>query len=205
MYIYSNNNFTQVYTYLINLLKLQIMIFLRLIFLILFLIIGILFTLGYNLFSIINIKNKLYNGEIYINNIKLSNTETNETINYNYDELDIDSIYKNILTYLYYGCIGTSCFIGLGIIFSYLRMKFISKILFIIAQTFMSTFVGLILFMYYSSSFIEQLIPFPKNIQGFQIPEEYKKISTSYGAGGLLLIISTVAMIVLYILYSFIG
>lgn len=181
------------------------MIFLRLIFLILFLIIGVLFTLGYNLFSIINIKNKLYNGEIYINKIKLSNTETNETINYNYDDLNIDSIYINMLTYLYYGCIGTSCIFGVGIIVSYLRMKFISKILFILAQIFMITFVGLIVFLYYSSSFIDKLIPFPKTVHGFQIPEEYKKISTSYGDGGLLLIISTVSMIVVYIIYSFIG
>ena len=51
----------------------------RLIFLILFLLIGVLFTLGYNLFSIINFKNKLFNGEIFIDNIKLINTETNET------------------------------------------------------------------------------------------------------------------------------
>ena len=181
------------------------MIFLRLIFLTLFLAIGVLFTLGYNLFSIINFKNKLYKGELFIDNINLTTIETNKTTNYKYDSLDIDSTYKNILTYLYYGCIITSCLIGGGIIVSYLRMKFISKILFIIAQTFMSTIVGLILFMYYSSSFIENLIPFPKTIQGFQIPEEYKKISTSYGNGGLLIIISTVVMMVVYILYSFIG
>ena len=84
-------------------------------------------------------------------------------------------------------------------------MKFISKILFIIAQTFMTTFVGVIIFFYYSSSFIQNLIPIPETIQGFQIPKEYKEISTSYGNGGLLIIISSVAMIVIYILYSFIG
>ena len=181
------------------------MIFLRLIFLILFLIIGILFTVGYNFFSIINVENKLHASEIYINKIKRIDKSTNETSFENYNELNIDNNYKNILKYLYYGCIITSCLIGVGIIFSYLRMKFISKILFIVAQTFMTTFVGLILFMYYSSSFIENLIPFPKTIQGFQIPEEYKKISTSYGNGGLLIIISTVVMMVVYILYSFIG
>jgi len=181
------------------------MILLRLAFLLLFLLIGVLFTLGYSLFSIINIKNKLYNGEIYINKIKLTKTETNETVNYNYDELNIDSIYKNILLYLYYVCIGTTCLIAIAIILSYIRMKFISKILFIIAQTFMSTFVGLIVFIYYSSSFIQNLIPIPDTIQGFQIPTEYIEISTSYGTGGLLLIISSAAMIVLYIIYSFIG
>ena len=177
----------------------------RIIFLILFLLIGVLFTIGYNLFSIINFKSKLYNGEVFIDKIKIINTQTNEIANYNYDELDIDNMYKSTLTYLYYGCIATSCLIGGGIIVSYLRMKFISKILFILAQTFMSTFVGVIIFMCYSSSFIENLIPMPDTIQGFQIPQEYKEISTSYGNGGLLLIISSVAMIVIYILYSFIG
>ena len=95
--------------------------FFRLIFLILFLIIGILFTLGYNLFSIINFKNKLYNGEIFIDNMNIIDTETNETTNYKYNDLDINSNYKLILTYLYYGCIVTSCLIGAGIVFSYLR------------------------------------------------------------------------------------
>lgn len=174
----------------------------RLIFLILFLLIGVLFTLGYNLFSIINFKNKLFNGEIFIDNIKLINTQTNEITYYNYDDLDIDSIYKLTLTYLYYGCIATSCLIGGGIIVSYLRMKFISKILFILAQTFMSTFVGVILFMYYSSSFIKNLLP---HFESVSVSEEYKEITTSYGNGGLLMIISSVAMIVIYILYSFIG
>jgi hypothetical protein len=176
------------------------MIFLRLIFLILFLIIGILFTVGYNFFSIINIENKLYASEIYINKIKRIDRSTNDTSFENYNELNIDNNYKNILKYLYYGCIITSCLIGVGIIFSYLRMKFFSKILFIVAQTFMSTFIGLILFMYYSSSFTKSLVFIP-----LKATEEYKKNTISYGDGGLLLIISTVAMMVVYILYSFIG
>jgi len=178
------------------------MIIIRLIFLILFLLIGVLFTLGYNLFSIINFKSKLYNGEIFIDNINIVNTETNETTNYKYNDLDINSNYKLILTYLYYGCIATSCLIGAGIIVSYLRMKFISKILFILSQTFMTTFVGIILFMYYSSSFMKKLIP---QFESVSIPEEYKEINTSYGNGGLLLIISSAAMTIIYILYSFIG
>ena len=66
----------------------------------------------------------------------------------------------------------------------------------------MTTFVGIILFMYYSSSFMKNLIP---QFESASIPEEYKEINTSYGNGGLLLIISSVAMIVIYILYSFIG
>ena len=52
----------------------------RIIFLILFLLIGVLFTIGYNLFSIINFKSKLYNGEIFIDNMNIIDTETNEIL-----------------------------------------------------------------------------------------------------------------------------
>ena len=178
------------------------MIIIRLIFLILFLLIGVLFTLGYNLFSIINFKSKLYNGEIFIDNMNIIDTETNENTNYKYNDLPIDSKYKTILTLVYYSCILTSCLIGAGIVFSYLRMKFISKILFILSQTFMTIFVGFILFMYYSSSFIKKILP---QLESASVPEEYKEINTSYGNGGLLLIISSAAMTIIYILYSFIG
>ena len=174
----------------------------RLLFLIIFLIIGVLFTVGYNFFPIINFKNKIYEGVIYINKLIITDNVKNTKQTYNYDELTIDSNYKMILKYLYYACIATSGLIGGGIIISYLRMKFISKLLFILAQTFMSTFVGLLLFMYYSSSFIDSFIP---SINGIAISEEYKKITISYSIGGILIIVASTLMVVNYILYSFIG
>jgi len=178
------------------------MVFLRIVFLTLILLIGVLFTLGYSLFSIINFKSKLFNAEIFIDNINITFVEINETINYKYSDLDINSNYKLILSCLYYGCIVTSCFIAAGIIVSYLRMKFISKILFIIAQIFMTTLAAIIVFIYYSSSFIKSILP---NYTEITIPEDYNDINTSYGTGGLLLIISSLAMIVIYCIYSFIG
>ena len=174
----------------------------RLLFLILFLIIDILFTVGYNFFPLINFKSNLYKGVIFINKLVMTDNLTNTKTTSNYDELTIDSNYKMILKYLYYGCIATSCLIAGGIVLSYLGMKFISKILFILAQTFMTTFVGLIVFMYYSSSFIDSFIP---SIKGMDIPEEYKNITTSYGSGGMLMMVSSIMMIINYILYSFIG
>jgi len=176
----------------------------RLLFLILFLIICILFTAGYYLLPIINFENNLYKGIIYINKINISDNTSDTKLSFKYDESNIDSNYKMILKYLYYGCIVTSCLIIVAIIFSYLRMKFISKILFILSQTFMTTFVGLIVFMYYSSSFIKNIIPIAQSKQDM-IPEEYRDVSTSYGSGGILMIISTIAMIINFILYSFIG
>ena len=192
----------------------------RLIFLIIFLLIGGLFTAGYFLLPILNIKNDKMDNDIYIDKInskilltteeqkllemKKININTNNTIYYK--DLNIDSKYKTIFEYLYYGCIGTSCLIGGGIILSYFQMKFISKILFILAETFMTTFVSLILFLYYSSSFtgniIQSLLP-----QGIPIEflNEFKNNKTSYSTGGILIIISSVFMIVNYILYSFLG
>jgi len=191
----------------------------RLIFLIIFLIIGVLFTVGYNFFSLINFKNELYKGKIYIDKIELTsqnvsikesnvsvpsstNVPTNNTITYKYSNLPINNSYKMVLNYLYYGCIITSCLIGSGIVLSYLQMKFFSKILFILAQTFMTTFVGIIIFMYYSSSFIKSLIPYGNSNA---IPEEYKNVKPSYDSGSILIILSSIMMIVNYIVYSFIG
>ena len=191
----------------------------RLIFLILFLIIGVLFTVGYNFFPLINFKNELYKGKIYIDKIELTsqnvsikesnvsvpsstNVPTNNTITYKYSNLPINNSYKMVLNYLYYGCIITSCLIGSGIVLSYLQMKFFSKILFILAQTFMTTFVGIIIFMYYSSSFIKSLIPYGNSNA---IPEEYKNVKPSYDSGSILIILSSIMMIVNYIVYSFIG
>lgn len=178
------------------------MIFIRLIFLIIFLIIGILFTVGYYFYPIINFKSNFYNGVIYINKLVITNNVLKTENTFNYDELNIDSKYKMILKYIYYGCIATSCLIGVGIILSYLRMKFISKILFILAQIFMIIFVGLFAFIYYASSFIDRFIP---SINDITIPEEHKKITTSYSSGGILIIVSSIIMLINYILYSFIG
>ena len=191
----------------------------RLIFIIIFLIIGVLFTVGYNFFPLINFKNELYKGKIYIDKIELTsqnvsikesnvsvpsstNVPTNNTITYKYSNLPINNSYKMVLNYLYYGCIITSCLIGSGSVLSYLQMKFFSKILFILAQTFMTTFVGIIIFMYYSSSFIKSLIPYGNSNA---IPEEYKNVKPSYDSGSILIILSSIMMIVNYIVYSFIG
>ena len=184
----------------------------RLIFLIIFLIIGILFTVGYNFFPIINFKSDTLNGNIFINKLELTqiipiatipnapaNANTTTTITAttttNFSDLNIDSNYRMALQYLYYGCIITSCLIGGGIILSYLRMKFISKILFILAQTFMTTFMGILAFMFYSSSMIENIIPV----------KDYQNLNKYYGSGGILMILATAMMIVNYIIYSFIG
>jgi hypothetical protein len=179
---------------------------LRIIFLIIFLIAGILFTIGYSLLPLIiftdKVPNNTINSTVYINKLETDNKDNGKTSTTNYSDLNINSNYKLILQYLYYGCIISSCLIGGGIILSYLRMKLFSKILFILVQIFMSTFVSIILFLYYSSSFLENLISssvsyLPRGIS--------HNINASLANGGILIIASYIIIFVNYIIYSFIG
>ena len=177
----------------------------RLLFLIIFLIIGVLFTLAYSLFPMMTFTDRIsklninINGEVYINKLILSSNGEKTSINYS--DLNIDSTYKMILQYLYYGCIISSCLICGGIILSHLRMKFFSKILFILAKLFMITFTGIIIFIVYSHDFIENLIS-----SSLPLPQGFKNyVSTSYGTGGILLIVALILFMINYTIYSFIG
>jgi hypothetical protein len=177
---------------------------LRIVFLILFLITGILFTIAYSLLPLItfsgSVINNNINATVYINKLEIETMGTSSTTNYS--DLNINSTYKSILHYLYYGCIISSCLIAGGIILSYLRMKFFSKILFILVQIFISTFVGIILFLYYSPSFLENLISSILN----NLPIDIKNnLKASFGTGSILIIVSYIIMVVNYVIYSFIG
>jgi hypothetical protein len=177
---------------------------LRIVFLIVFLIAGILFTIGYSLLPLLTINGKVSNNNInatvYINKLE---TDTNGKTNTStYSDLDIDSTYKSLLNYLYYGCIISSCLIAGGIILSYLRMKFFSKILFILVKLFMTTFIGIILFIYYSSSFLENLI---SSSLPYLPADISQNLNTSFGTGSILIIVAYVIMVVNYIIYNFIG
>ena len=176
-----------------------------------------MFTVGYYFLPILNIKNNNINASFYIDKLVYSiktnvNTDkiTTQPANSNtqsgsvaYKDINMDSKYKMIFEYLYYGCIITSCFIIIGIIVSYLRLKLVSKILFILAQTFMITFVGIIVFIYYSDM-VTKMLPI-NNMINKVVPDFYNNIVKSYESGGILMIIASAGMVVNYILYSFIG
>jgi hypothetical protein len=180
-----------------------------------------MFTVGYYFLPILNIKNNNINASFYIDKLVYSiktNANTvpdltidqskNQTANTQsgsiaYKDINMDSKYKMIFEYLYYGCIITSCFIIIGIIVSYLRLKLVSKILFILAQTFMTTFVGIIVFIYYSDM-VTKMLPI-NNMINKVVPDFYNNIVKSYESGGILMIIASAGMVVNYILYSFIG
>lgn len=171
----------------------------RPVFLIIFLIVGLLFTVGYSFLPIITftntVSNNNINASVYINKLEVDVEGKSNTVNYS--DLNINSNYKSILQYLYYGCILSSCLIGVGIILSYLRMKLFSKILFILIQMFISSFVSIILFIYYSTSFLENLLSIPNGIK--------QNLNQSFGNGGILIIVSYVILFINYIFYSFIG
>ena len=175
----------------------------RPVFLGIFIIVVILFTIGYSLLPLITgtetINQFTFDAAIYVNKLEITDS-SKTTTTYNYSDLDISSSYKTMLEYLYYGCIMSSCLIGGGIIVSYLKMKLISKILFILVQIFMTTFVSIILFMYYSTSFL-------KNLTASSLPYMPKgfELTMSFGSGGILVIVAYVIMVVNFILYSFIG
>jgi hypothetical protein len=236
----------------------MLLIFRRFIFLTLFLIIGILFTLGFAYFPIMNIVNIFFTADIYTDKLIIKPIingipgvkEILTTVN---DE------YKKYVQYLFIACIVASSLIGGGILFSISYFKSFSKLLFIFAQLFMLTFSGIIIVLCYTKV-IDNAIPFPelpdidlnKEVEkylpdGIQIPSdikipddidlpdgvqlpdgvelpdgvsiptipkikiqdviplEYKSLTKYVGTGGMLIILSTILMIINYIVYSFYG
>ena len=171
----------------------------RLFFLIIFIIILVLFTIGYSAFPIIQFDNVFFNAKIYTNKIDITQADGKDNIS-----TIVNDEYKTYSQYLHIACIITSCLIGGGILFSYIGMKFISKILFILSLCFMISFTIIILIIYYSS-IIENMIPYSMLTYIIEIPEEYKHIYKSYGSGGILVILSSIIMFVNYTLYTLIG
>jgi hypothetical protein len=150
---------------------------------ILFFIICLIFTIGYSLYPIINIKNNSINSYCYINKVVID-TPIGSFIKY-YNDLNIDNKYKILLQYMYVSCIIVSCLIICGIVSSYLFIPLISKIIFALVQLFILSYSGILLYLYYSK-FIQNTIPSSENIT----------LVKSYGLGGFLFHISTVLIII---------
>jgi hypothetical protein len=149
---------------------------------IVFFIIFIVFTLGYSLYPLINIKNDNSIVECYINRVSINTSSGSATTYYN--DLNIDNKYKILLQYFFSSCIIISSLIICGIIASYLFVPIISKIIFILVQVFILSYSGILLYLYYSN-FIKNTIPSNEN----------NNISKSYGHGGLLFHIASILMI----------
>ena len=150
---------------------------------IVFFIIFIVFTLGYTLYPIINLKNDNNTADCYINRVSI-NTSSGSLIKY-YNDLNIDNKYKSLLQYVFASCIIISSLIICGILSSYLFVPIISKLIFIVVQLFILSYSGILLYLYYSN-FIKNTIPSNEN----------SNITKSYGHGGLLFHIASIVMII---------
>lgn len=192
---------------------------------IIFIIILILFTVGYNL-SIINANVNISISGIagsssssdtsvqkyilYINNIvnqsTINNVTTNNTIKYT----DISSVIDTIFMVIKYLCIGISSSIVAGIIFSFFGLKILSKILFILSLILM-IIISVILIIIINISFIKNtIISFvTQKLQSiYNLPNINTTInntSINYETGGILISIASALMLINYILYAFIG
>jgi hypothetical protein len=179
--------------------------------LIIFIIINVLFTIGYATQPILTtaqnsiipsngvnskkpkdvIKNAFYINKMskIITNIKSTySTDTNYTNVNN----DIDLLFKTILII----CIIITIFLAIGILLGFFGLKFISKILFLLTMIAMICIFIVIQFVVVTDSFINN---YSENGGVYTAP------NVSNGSGYYLTLISVIAMIINYFLYAFLG
>ena len=188
---------------------------------IIFIIILILFTVGYNLSiinAIVNISISESSGSstsvqkyiLYINNLinqsTINNVTTNNTIKYTEFSSTVDTIFMAIK----YLCISISSSIVAGVIFSFFGLKIFSKIFFILSLILM-IIISIILIIIINISFIKDtIITFvTQKIQSiYNLPNINTTINNTtikYETGGILISVASALMLINYILYAFIG
>jgi hypothetical protein len=175
----------------------------RFIFVVLFTIICVLFALGFLKYPLINLSNIFFNADLYSDKINITLNPTHIGTLKDISESVNDS-YKKYSENLYTLGIITTSLIGGGILFSILYLKSFSKLLFILAQFCMFIFIVIIAIFKYTT-FITDIIPFPDLPKGIKVPKEYKDISSSFGTGSIFIIISIISMVIINVLYSFLG
>lgn len=174
-------------------------------FLIIFIIIVIVFTVGYAALPIITIKDTSIDASqstavtFNISDIKYVLSNTNDlsqtyTQNTNYTDINytMSLAYKTLL----YTCIAITCLISSGIIISFFKITFVSKILFGFALTFMLLLCSSIIFVL-NTNIITSIIPTQLlNLSNYQV---------NYETGFILMSVASVIMLVNNLLYSFLG
>ena len=170
--------------------------------LIIFIIITILFTIGYTTQPIVSnystsitptgkgagITQNTINSNFYITS-GFSNTYTQNT-----DYTNIDNNKRLIFTTLFYMCIAISILLVCSILIGFFGLKFISKISFFITLILMIIVFLVIQFTIVASSLINMT-----ETKQFNTPE------TSNGTGYYLILVSTCLMLVNYIIYAILG
>jgi hypothetical protein len=180
--------------------------------LIIFTVIGILFTVGYAALPLISsqlnipspvggdlgVSNVSANVTLYINSFtQLINNAASTYSSINYSDLSsISGITNIIFKTLLYLCVAVSCLLALGILLALFGLKFFSKIIFLIALILMSIVFILITLIVTKSSEVKDITNFFSSGGSSSI---------NYKSGGILVIVSTALMFVNYLLYAFLG
>ena len=175
--------------------------------LIIFTIIGILFTVGYTALPLISSQinilspdgsNISSNVTLYINSfISLINDAQNTYSSSNYNDLmSVSGITIFLFKSIMYSCIAITCLLALGILLAVFGLKFISKILFLIALILMCIVVILITLIITKNSAVQDITNYiTAGGNG----------SIDLKSGGVLVTLSTALMFINYLLYAILG
>jgi len=175
--------------------------------LIIFTIIGILFTVGYSALPLISTQinipspdgsNINSNITLYINSFTaLINDAENTYSSIKYSDLtSVSSIINIIFKTVMFSCIGISVLILLGIILALIGLKFISKIIFLLALIVMIIIFIFITLIITKSSAVSDITKFFSSGGNSSI---------DYKSGGILVTLSTALMFINYLLYAFLA
>ena len=165
--------------------------------LVIYTIIAILFTIGYSALPIISNQFSNYNTTFYISSFTLLINDAQNTYkNVNYKDLTIGGIIDIIFKTLLYSCIAVSCLIVLGILLALFGLKFISKIIFLIALIVMVLVFSIITLIVTKNSSVKDFMNY------FSVGGDS---NINYKSGGVLITVSTALMFINYLLYAFLA
>ena len=171
-----------------------------------FIIITIVFTIGYSALPILKANAKIPNptdgssnilsSSFYIGYVTNFINDMKNTYTENTNYSDINNNIKLVFNTLLYSCIGVTLLMSLGIIIALLGLKFISKIIFFLALFVMIVIVIAILVINFSKNIIDIL---PSNISKYVNLNQDG--NTGLDTGSILIIGSTSLMFIIYIIY----
>lgn len=185
------------------------MLYLKKICLLIFIIITILFTVGYASQPIIetnqltkeptNTSNSTgisgsLNQTLYINKVSSISSNIQSTYSSNRNYTDINNDIAILFQTLLYACIATTILLTIGILLGYLGLKFFSKIIFFLAMVLMIAVFIIIQIIILTDSLITNFSN-----------KDLTKPTVSNGVGYYLILVSVSLMIITYLIYSFLA
>lgn len=165
--------------------------------LILFIIINILFTVGYSTLPIFSIRVENIKVEtiFYVNNseLKIDGYENANSKIY-YNDLPVKDAASFILKALIYSCIAITSLLAVGVIIAFFGLKFVSKMLFLIAFILMILLFSILVMIVYKHKAFKDFIEYFTG---------ENKSEFNYESGGKLINVSAAGMFITYLIYSF--